>query len=41
MPNQAIDLNPKTVQELTDLGFSNVGINIFLMKFLVKMLSFL
>ncbi|AUC21260.1 YeeE/YedE family protein [Polaribacter sejongensis] len=24
-PNQAIDLNPKTVQELTDLGFSNVG----------------
>lgn len=23
--NQAIDLNPKTVQELTDLGFSNVG----------------
>ena len=25
IPNQTIDLNPKTVQELTDLGFSNVG----------------
>ena len=25
IPNQAIDLNPNTVQELTDLGFSNVG----------------
>jgi uncharacterized membrane protein YedE/YeeE len=24
-PNQAIDLNPKTVEELTDLGFSNIG----------------
>ncbi len=23
--NQTIDLNPRTVQELTDLGFSNVG----------------
>ncbi|QXP71366.1 YeeE/YedE family protein [Polaribacter sp. R2A056_3_33] len=28
-PNQAIDLNPKTVQELTDLGFSNVGSEYF------------
>jgi len=25
IPNQNIDLNPKTVQELTDLGFSNIG----------------
>ncbi|TMM32457.1 YeeE/YedE family protein [Polaribacter aestuariivivens] len=25
IPNQKIDLNPKTVQELTDLGFSNVA----------------
>ena len=25
IPEQTIDLNPKTVQELTDLGFSNVG----------------
>ena len=25
IPNQEINLNPKTVQELTDLGFSNVG----------------
>jgi hypothetical protein len=25
IPNQAIDLNPKTVQELTGLGFLNVG----------------
>ena len=25
IPNQAIDLSPTTVQELTDLGFSNVG----------------
>ncbi|WP_435416470.1 YeeE/YedE family protein [Polaribacter aestuariivivens] len=25
IPNQNIDLNPKTVQELTDLGFSNVA----------------
>ncbi|APZ46005.1 YeeE/YedE family protein [Polaribacter reichenbachii] len=25
IPNQTIDLNPKTVQELTDLGFANVG----------------
>ena len=25
IPNQTIDLNPQTVQELTDLGFSNVG----------------
>ena len=25
IPNQAIDLNPQTVKELTDLGFSNVG----------------
>jgi hypothetical protein len=25
IPNQSIDLNPTTVQELTDLGFSNVG----------------
>ncbi len=25
VPNQAIDLNPTTVQELKDLGFSNVG----------------
>tara|TARA_B110000046_G_C13005474_1_gene404230 strand:- start:297 stop:854 length:558 start_codon:yes stop_codon:yes gene_type:complete len=25
IPNQTIDLNPKTIQELTDLGFSNVG----------------
>jgi len=25
IPNQNIDLNPQTVQELTDLGFSNVG----------------
>lgn len=24
-PDQAIDLNPQTVKELTDLGFSNVG----------------
>ena len=23
IPNQTIDLNPKTIQELTDLGFSN------------------
>ncbi|WP_166383289.1 YeeE/YedE family protein [Polaribacter sp. 11A2H] len=29
MPNQAIDLNPKTVKELTDLGFSNVGSQYF------------
>ena len=29
IPNQRIDLNPKTVQELTDLGFSNVGENYF------------
>ncbi|MGY0425884.1 MAG: YeeE/YedE family protein [Polaribacter sp.] len=25
IPNQNIDLNPRTVQELTDLGFSNVA----------------
>ena len=25
IPNQTIDLNPKTIQELTDLGFSNAG----------------
>ena len=25
IPNQAIDLSPTTLQELTDLGFSNVG----------------
>ncbi len=25
IPEQTIDLNPKTVQELTDLGFSEVG----------------
>ncbi|QTD36659.1 YeeE/YedE family protein [Polaribacter batillariae] len=25
IPNKNIDLNPKTVQELTDLGFSNVA----------------
>ncbi len=25
IPNQNIDLNPNTAQELTDLGFSNVG----------------
>lgn len=25
IPEQTIDLNPKTVQELTDLGFSNVA----------------
>lgn len=25
VPNPAIDLNPTTVQELTDIGFSNVG----------------
>lgn len=25
IPEQTIDLNPTTVQELTDLGFSNVG----------------
>jgi uncharacterized membrane protein YedE/YeeE len=25
VPNQTIDLNPITVKELTDLGFSNVG----------------
>ena len=25
IPNQSIDLNPTTVQELTDLGFTNVG----------------
>ncbi|APG65596.1 YeeE/YedE family protein [Tenacibaculum todarodis] len=25
IPNQTIDLNPKTIKELTDLGFSNVG----------------
>lgn len=25
IPDQAISLNPKTVQELTDLGFTNVG----------------
>ncbi|GAB7258113.1 YeeE/YedE family protein [Polaribacter sp. OB-PA-B3] len=24
-PNQTIDLNPKTVTELSDLGFSNIG----------------
>ncbi|WP_405609796.1 YeeE/YedE family protein [Polaribacter sp. Asnod1-A03] len=24
-PDKSIDLNPKTVQELTDLGFANVG----------------
>jgi uncharacterized membrane protein YedE/YeeE len=29
IPNQAIDLNPKTVQELTDLGFANVGSQYF------------
>ena len=29
IPNQAIDLNPTTVQELTDLGFSNVGSQYF------------
>lgn len=25
IPDQAVDLNPKTVQELTNLGFTNVG----------------
>ena len=25
IPNQTIDLNPKTIQELTDLGFTNVA----------------
>ena len=25
IPNQTVDLNPKTVHELTELGFSNVG----------------
>nr|WP_298990109.1 YeeE/YedE thiosulfate transporter family protein [uncultured Polaribacter sp.] len=25
IPNQTIDLNPKTIQELTDLGFTNVS----------------
>ena len=29
IPNQTIDLNPKTVQELTDLGFSNIGSQYF------------
>lgn len=28
-PNQAIDLNPITVKELTDLGFSNIGTHYF------------
>jgi len=28
-PDQTIDLNPKTIQELTDLGFSNVGSQYF------------
>ncbi len=25
IPNQAVNLNPKTVQELTEIGFSNAG----------------
>lgn len=29
IPEQTIDLNPKTVQELTDLGFSNIGYHYF------------
>lgn len=29
IPEQTIDLNPKTVQELTDLGFSNIGSQYF------------
>jgi uncharacterized membrane protein YedE/YeeE len=29
IPNQAIDLSPKTVQELIDLGFANVGSQYF------------
>jgi uncharacterized membrane protein YedE/YeeE len=29
IPNQTIDLIPKTVQELTDLGFSNIGSQYF------------
>ena len=29
IPNQNIDLNPTTVKELTDLGFSNVGSHYF------------
>lgn len=29
IPNQAVDLNPKTVQELSELGFSNVGSQYF------------
>ncbi len=29
IPNQQIDLNPTTVNELTDLGFSNVGAHYF------------
>lgn len=29
IPDQSIDLNPKTIQELTDLGFSNVAKNYF------------
>jgi uncharacterized membrane protein YedE/YeeE len=29
IPNQNINLNPTTVQELTDLGFSNVGSQYF------------
>ncbi len=29
IPNQSIDLNPKTVQELTELGFSNIGSQYF------------
>ncbi|MDG1226435.1 MAG: YeeE/YedE thiosulfate transporter family protein [Polaribacter sp.] len=29
IPNQTIDLNPKTVQELTELGFSNIGSQYF------------
>ena len=29
IPNQGIDLNPTTVKELTDLGFSNVGNHYF------------
>lgn len=29
IPNQTIDLNPKTVEELTELGFSNIGSQYF------------
>ena len=29
IPEQTIDLNPTTVQELTDLGFSNIGSQYF------------